>query len=192
MRCAILLYLILVANITVAQKNIVKGRVFAIPIIGFNYSLGIGYERMISDKVSCQILYNNYGYDWTNTDGGAINTQGFVPELRYYFGGKDSFRKQMFIGVFTELLRASERPGYSGPTDIGFFNGAIARLINPGLLIGKNVSLGKSWHLDLYLGWKYKFISKTEKYVDNGSITYINTNEQRSGFRAGVNLAYVF
>ena len=192
MRRTIFICLMLMANVTFAQKNIIKGRAFALPIMGFNYSLGLGYERMIADNFSVQVLYNNYGYDWSNSDGGSTYTKGLVPEARFYFGKKDSFRKKMFVGVFTELLRANDRTSTPGETANGYLQGAVRKMINPGILFGTNASLGKRWHFDLYIGWKYKFINKTEEYFNNGATVYYESNQQESGYRVGVNLGYAF
>ena len=98
----------------------------------------------------------------------------------------------MFVGVFTELLKSQELPGYETPTKSGNFFGAIRKMVNPGVVFGKNASLGKRWYLDLYVGWKYKFIRKTEKYIDSGAITYVVIDKKVSGFRIGVNLCYAF
>ena len=183
----------MIANVSFAQRNVIKGRVFVFPFPWFTYSLGLGYERVLANDISLQLLYNNYGYNNTKGDGNAIYTQGIVPEIRYYFGKNNTFRKNFFFGVFTEILYANEQAGgYTGDIALGSYMGSVRKMINPGILFGKNIALGKQWHLGGYIGWKYKLMSITEKYINNGAVTYIDSNEQMSGLRAGVNAAYVF
>lgn len=55
---------------SLAQPNVVKARAIVFPIIfGYAYSAGIGYERLINDRLSGQILLNSYGYSTDATDG---------------------------------------------------------------------------------------------------------------------------
>ena len=166
MRRLLFIILILTANYAFGQKNVIKGRIFAFPIFGYvTYSLGIGYERLLSNNISVQVLFNNYGdAGGGGGDAGSRNTYGFVPETRYYFGKMDSFRNQYFVGVFIEFLRTNESAGYPDPTDIGYYDGSVINMVNPGILVGKNISLGKKkkWHLDIYIGGKFQFMSKTE------------------------------
>ena len=61
-----------------------------------------------------------------------------------------------------------------------------------GISFGTNASLGKRWHLDLYIAWKHKFINKTEEFSDNGATVYYDSNQQESGYRIGVNLSRAF
>ena len=188
----LLLVFLLIGPAAWGQQHVLKGRVFATPIPLFLYSLGLGYEHVFANNLSVQVLYNNYGYSNRNMDGNAVNTQGVVPEARYYIGKQESFRQKFFVGVYTEVMLANETAGYAGQSANGTYQGAQYKMLNPGILAGKNISLGKHWHFDVYLGWKYKFMNISEKYSNNGEIVYVDRNEQKAGMRLGLNLAWVF
>jgi hypothetical protein len=62
-------------------------------------------------------------------------------------------------------------------------------MINPGILLGKNFSMGNRMHLEVFIGYKYQFIDKTETHFDNGGKSYVPVKERSSGVKLGLNFA---
>lgn len=179
-----------------AQKNVIKGRAFAIP--GSEgpalFSLGIGLERMVGRDFSVQVLYNRIGYNMHGTDGGAATISGIVPELRYYFGKQKatSLNRAAFCSIFTEInfLDFSRSGESAEETNYSFTEKSTS--INPGILIGKNLRLSNRWYLECYLGGKARFINAQEIEVENGAATRHTSRYLKAGMRAGVNVGMRF
>ncbi len=176
---------------TVAQKNVVKGTAFFFPIPTV-FTFGGGYERLITDQVSIQINYKYLVYQmiYMGDDGAA--SQGITPEVRYYFGPQESYRDQIFVGLFTEFLGLREINDADNSINESYIEDVEGNMINPGILFGKNFCMGKRMHLEMFIGYKYKFISKIETHVDAGVKSYVPVKERSPGVRLGLNLAYSF
>lgn len=182
-----------ITSSSLAQKNIVKGRVGIFPLGHKIYSLGIGYERVVSDRISLQLLYNSYGGTF-GLDGPSKYYQGIVPEVRYYFGKKESLRRKVFIGGFTEIYKAKLYPGMIEPSLNDYLIETNGISINPGVLIGKNISLGKRFLFDIYVGYRYKIFNGEQNYRDVDTLGTYNKKYQegKSGIRIGLNLGIAF
>ena len=151
---AIIIFIILVGcwSEAIGQRNVIKARLLAAPIpFAFVYSLGVGYERVISNRVSAQVLYNLYGYDGGASDGDAEDFVALAPEVRYYFTGTNEIVSSFFGGVFVDLLRGKlTASGESFSLQSGQ-----KEQVSPGVLLGKNTRLFPRWYLETYLGVKY-------------------------------------
>jgi hypothetical protein len=122
---------------------------------------------------------------------GSVN-YGFTPELRYYFGPQESHRDQIFVGLFTEFLKLREFSDVDTSINESYIEDVDGDMVNPGILVGKNFNMGKRMHLEVFIGYTYKFISKTETHVDNGVKSYVPVKERSSGVKLGLNFAYSF
>lgn len=172
-----------------AQKNSIKARALGIPDI---YTMGIGYERFLTSKLSVQILFNHYGIDVRKFDGKAEITNALLPELRYYFDSKksESINKQAYLGLFTDFARTnifiSEESHPVGSYAVGN-----RKMIAPGLIIGRNGHISKTWFFESYIGLKYKFVIESGTYFPLNQnpvakMTYFDAFGYRVGFNVGV------
>lgn len=184
--------LLLVSSLSIAQKNIIKGRAIYLPADNPTYSFGFGYERVIIDNLTVQLLYNSTRFT-PGFDAKTTESKGFVPEVRYYFGKKADIRKKMFVGGFTELLKYKETGGMPEYNLDNFLVEANGNLASVGLLIGKNNSIGKNFLIDIYIGFRYKFINGTKTFrTANGEYYYRDYKDKMSAARFGLNLGYLF
>lgn len=174
-----------------AQKNVVKGTAFFFPIPTV-FAIGGGYERMITDQVSLQINYKYLQYQMLSKEYDGNVNYGFTPELRYYFGPQENFRNQIFVGLFTEFLKFKDFNDEDSGVTESYVGDSEGDMINPGILFGKNFSMGKRMHLEVFIGYKYQFIDRTETHFNNGLKSYVSVDERSSGVKLGFNLAYSF
>lgn len=66
-------------------------------------------------------------------------------------------------------------------------------LTSIGILIGKNMAIGKHFMLDVYIGYRHKFFDGERTYRDsNGQYYEVDFKEQEPGARAGLNLGFLF
>ena len=172
-----------------AQPNVVKGRLFALPIANI-YSVGLGYERMVTPTQSVQLLFNRYGYDFSATDGEKVTTHALVPEYRFYYGKHvdANMNKAAFFGLFSELSIMKELPsGESFTAGARNLRQTTRHVVAPGLLFGKNFRAGARHFLGVYLGAKLRFVREQASFSEN----QVNTTEteafSRLGLRIGVN-----
>ena len=175
-----------------AQSNSVKGRIFGVPEY---FTMGIGYERMLNDKTSVQLLFNRFGYDLRDTDGQAEFTNSLVPEFRYFFGKKkkESINKAAYLGLFTEISKTEIFPGGEQFGE-KIFTGGYKKKINPGILIGRNTQIAKRWYAEFYLGVKYKFLFESNDYyhTDSQSSVTESSSYSKAGIRLGINIGFRF
>ncbi len=186
------LLLMLGSTFGFAQKNIIKARAIYLPADNPTYSFGLGYERVITDNITVQLLYNSSQFT-PGFDAETTKSQGFVPEVRYYLGKKDDLRKKLFFAVFTELYtfnKTGGMPQYNLDYSWVESNGNMTSL---GVMIGKNNSLGKHFLIDIYFGFRYKF----EKGINtfrrtNGELFFKDFKEAIPEARFGLNVGYLF
>ncbi len=171
-----------------AQSNTLKGRIMGIPLGSKLFTMGIGYERIISENTSIQLVFNRYGYDWRATDGGAEFTNSFVPEFRYFLGQK-AVNDSWFLGIYSEVIKTRIEEGGERPPGNRFLKGT-RRTFNPGILIGKNISFSDRWGIEFFIGGKYIFADEAKEYIINGSHELRQKFPNRLGVRAGVNVCY--
>lgn len=200
MASRLLLLLLLYFSITnlFAQSNIVKGRIIGLPgDKPKTFSMGIGYERFLNERISAQLLLNRYAFDQSSTDGSSTYTTAIVPEMRGYFQNKDSVSKAFFWAVFVEFQFIYSKQGFEEtepvPGTIQVANDPHSNAMNPGVLFGKNFRLSDKWYIEAYLGPKF-FIEKETliyQYPDGKSEEKKERNG-RLGIRAGMNVAYRF
>jgi len=192
MRNLFLFYFLLFTNLVFAQKNVVKGRTIYLPFENPTYTFGLGYERLLNEKLSVQLLYNSTRFT-PGFDAKTTESQGFIPEVRYYFGKKEDIRMKAFVAGFVEAIKIKKFGGMpDGNPDYQFIE-TNGNLISMGVLIGKNYSIGKHFLLDMYIGYRYKIFNYTNTFKDsNGDYYYMDFNDNSSGIRMGMNLGFLF
>jgi Protein of unknown function (DUF3575) len=168
-----------------AQKDFIKGRLIPLPLD--YYTLGIGYERILKNNFSVQLLCNVYGFNSLRTDGGARQNISIIPECRYFFGEKmnENLPKSTFIGIFTEFLRTNYFNNYqdnNDRTETRYTNS-----INPGLLLGQSIKISKSSYIEFYVGKKLTFITSYNTKISNGTPNFYEEVKTSNGWRFGVN-----
>jgi hypothetical protein len=169
------------------DKNIIKGRIFALPINGVLWSFGVGYERVLPHNFSVQIIFNNNGTDARQYDGLLNTYNNIIPEIKYYFNPLEKISSSFFISTFLEIQKRKYRS--SGESDDVRING---KYISPGFLLGKNMKLSQNMHFELYLGLKYLLGSEQKAVNKDGAILLTNIEIGEWGARSGFNLAYRF
>ena len=177
-----------------AQKDVIKGRAFGVPSAQF-FTLGLGYERMLDENFSAQILFNRMGYDMRSTDGGAEFYNFLIPEVRYFFSKKEN--RNFFTGFFTEFSKSKNVS--SGEyieefiVDKKYYSGnSTKRTVAPGLLLGISNGMTKKFFSEFYLGGKYRFIQKDRRYSINREGFTEQEKKQKWGIRIGMNFGYRF
>lgn len=184
---------IIISSNVFAQQNIIKGRIAYFPEFGTYYSFGIGYERKVTDNISLQLLYNILGAKG-EADGPSSYVNGFVPEVRYYVGNQEEWRKKMFVVGFVEIYQVRAHPGMTETGQNDYLETTSGNSINPGILVGKNISIGMRFLIDIYAGYKFKLFNGQQTYrdMDTNLIYYEDYKEGKSGIRVGINLGFAF
>lgn len=178
---------------TMAQNNVVKGRIIGWPMSGgILYSMGTGYERIIGNHFSLQALVNQSGINMSGYDGANEVYRSLIPEFRYFFKTKkQAVFSAFFLSTFLEMQHRTITPGNErDPTNYLIINKQ--KQISPGLLIGKNFRFSQKWHLESYIGSKYRIGSETEEEVTNNSPNSSTIKYKKWGIRTGSNIAYRF
>ena len=170
-----------------AQKNVFKGRIAGTILPIPAYSMGIGYERFITNRISAQALYNVTGYSYAQSDGNAYDSKTIIPELRYYFNDVKPLNKAFFVGFFNSFTQTNVSAGGESSTP-SLPLSAKQKSNAPGLVLGKNFSLTKHWYIECYAGAKYQIGTET-RFLLTGTMDVLLRGWQP---RAGVNLAYLF
>ena len=165
MKHSLTILLLLISLICCAQKHTIKARAFGLPGGLKVYSLGLGYERMISENKAVQVLFNKIGYDFEDNDGFAKKHISIVPEYRYYFGksAKTDINKSVFLGLFTEFALNECLPGPEQKRTKKYLLSEKQVVLSPGVLLGKNLKISETFFFDIYLGVKYRFVSEKEE-----------------------------
>ncbi len=175
-----------------AQKNIIKSRAIYLPGENPTYSFGLGYERKILDNLTVQLLYNTSRFT-PGFDASTTESRGLVPEVRYYFGKKKDFRKKPFIGVFVEAYKFKEFGGMPQYNPDYYLVETRGNMTSAGVLIGKNSAIGKRFLIDMYIGFRYKFINGTHSFKRySGEYFYREHTDSLPEARFGLNLGYLF
>ncbi len=176
-----------------SQRTAIKGRAFGVPGINL-FTLGFGFERMLNEDISVQLLFNRMGYDMRDTDGGAEFVNFVVPEVRYYLGEKEN--KNIFLGVFTEFSKTNyASSGYPPDTILAttkIFKDEAKNTISPGALIGVTNGTKKPFLFEFYLGGKYRLANVTKEYILNQEDVIEKRNTKKLGVRIGINIGYRF
>jgi hypothetical protein len=199
----LLLLLTFISFKTSAQNNAIKGRFGLIPTFedGVTYGGGIGFEHLFKQHWSFQLLYNFYHFADDERFNSQIsffnqsNNHEFIPELRYYFGKKENFKSNTFLGAYTNVrIKKTNDAGliffdFPNPQ----FNFMSVKKINElcyGLLVGQNLPISKKLYLDVYFGGSINF---TKEYLgfDLNDIREIRKSTNRQA-RVGLNLGYLF
>jgi hypothetical protein len=174
-----------------AQKSSVKASVLFFPLPTI-YNVSTGVEYVFKNKFAAQLSFTIYGYDFENSHGEDICFNSLIPEFRYYFGPQESFRSQFFTALFVEVGKLYEFSNADNGMNESYFDSAKGTMVNPGILLGKNIPLGNRFYLEIFIAWNYKFISKMSKYYENGIADYRQVYEEDPDFRMRLNLAYSF
>lgn len=186
--------LLLLATTVFSQKNMLKAHLGGVPANTDVYSLGIGYERMLSNNWSAQLFYNNFGWSEARHDGNSEATNNFILEARRYFGKKGDGipNKGLFIGGFAETFRRNVRPGGETfeplPRIVGKRWG-----MGTGLVLGAHLPVFKKFTLEVFAGPKFRYVN---------SVDYIGTADDYESYnshrytkftpRLGCNIGYRF
>lgn len=186
----VIIFLMLLYNFdnVMGQNDIIKGRAFAFPIGGgAMYSLGLGYERVVGNNLSLQLLYNLYGSDSRGADGPSIFYTNLIPEVKFYINPSEGIHTSYYFSFFNEFQKSQSNSSGEGEKSDRY-----SKQISPGLAVGKNITMGKKWHLELYFGGKYNFgkeRKEEEEYM--GSTIVISTKKHHGfGLRGGLNIAF--
>ena len=167
------------------KRNLVlKARLLPI-VIGS--SAGIGIERQIGKSSSILVLFNAISYS-VGSDAPTNTTLSLNPEYRYYFN--EFSVSSLFAGSFIELGNHSKSLGGEiDPENHTHYKGG--NFLGVGILVGKNIKLGKRLYIDSYFGPKIK-LQKEEILERNGSqITELSQVDSKLGVRFGLNLNYL-
>ncbi|MFZ5551934.1 MAG: DUF3575 domain-containing protein [Bacteroidota bacterium] len=178
----------------VSQSVAVKGHVAANFRLEL-FSAGIGVEKHFDHHFSMQLTYNNSGWDLRNTDGDASFYSSLIPEVRYYFhwNKENPANKKYFLGIFSEFTnKKSIGSGDYSEKPVVFTVSSTGQLINPGILIGKCLPVGKKCFAEFFGGPKYRFIYSSRVLNHNGVIFTATERNQKWGLRAGVNIGVRF
>ena len=173
-----------------SQKNTIKGRALGTYKL---FSLGIGYERLINNKISAQVLFNRMAVDFRDTDGNAKYLNSIVPELRYYLGKNEN--KKMFLGIFTEASTLNFFQGGERVDDIlnkRILTKDFTKIVAPGVLLGINNGTKKRWIFDFYTGVKYRFRNEEKEYFLNQEKIIESQKNNQIGIRVGLNIGFRF
>jgi hypothetical protein len=135
-----ILLLLFGIELAVAQHNVIKGIGAGWPMrSGGVYTVRVGYERMIGNRLSIQLYFNHKGHQ-LSVDGGKSIYNSLIPEIRYYFKCQPGFSSSFFLASFVELQRRTD--GGGGERDYNdYYLQGIQKQISPGLLMGKNFRL---------------------------------------------------
>lgn len=129
--------------------------------------MGVGLERMLGDRFSAQLLFNRFGFDASDTDGRAGQTNALVLEARFYFDKhrKETINKASFLGLFAECSWTRIEPSVEGvEEDVVYLNGQ-RNLFAPGLVIGRNVRISERFYLEFYT-WAKSIVSGVKPVTD--------------------------
>lgn len=150
-----------------AQKGEIKGRGVYITPWGRTFSLGLGYERPVSDNSSWQIVANGMGHDGTDNDGSSE-------------------------GVFNEFAFRRDRiPGNRmvfGPNNVLAMESRY--MINPGVIIGMKTLSSKRSSIEFFAGAKHQFIHARRHYTHHDSDEYDAVNYSKFAWRVGINFCF--
>jgi hypothetical protein len=178
---------------TVAQSNVIKGRIIGLPMPGgIIYSMGAGYERIIGKRFSIQTLVNQNGINMQGYDGANEVYRNIIPEFRYYFKTKkQAVFSAFFLASFLEIQQRTITPGGEQDSD-NYLVSNKQNQLSPGLLIGKNFSSSPRWHLETYIGPKYRMGSETTEEVENGILSSSTITYEKFSIRMGFNVGFRF
>ncbi len=167
---------LLLATAIFAQKNAAKLHLGGLPTNPMVFSKGLGYERMVAEFWSVQLMFNKYGWDDRGLDGEAEITKNAVLETRHFFGkkSKGTLDKAFFVGCFVEGFHKKVLPGGEWfeppPPLIGKRWG-----MGTGLVMGKNFPLFKIFFLECFAGPKLRYVR---------SVDYFGTADQYEAHNA--------
>ena len=161
-----------------------KIRYFPWPYISI---LGVGVEKQINSKFSIIWCLNRTRFLRINFEDRLKVVLSTKPEIRYNFYGR--FNNGIFVSKFLEIgqyvFKKEEElniKDYTYNTG-GWFYGV-------GVMIGRNISLGKKFHIDMYLGPKHRWKNiTTVKVVDQIKSEKSKTSSYW-GLRIGLNINY--
>lgn len=196
--CAVKTILIAISLCTpsflLAQKGEIKGRAAYISQWGRLFSIGIGYERPISDNSSWQIVVNRMGIDGTDNDGTSSIVSSVVPEYRLYFrkNQTENIHRGGFAGIFNEFALARYRPSGQGSQfgEEKILSKEARYMLNPGIIIGSKIKASERGSIELFAGVKYQFIHARKHYRHHSSNEYEAINYSKIGWRVGINFTY--
>lgn len=177
-----------------AQKGEIKGRGVYITPWGRAFSLGLGYERPVSDNSSWQIVANRMGHDGMDNDGSSNIVSSLVPEYRWYLKKLmcGHIHRGAFVGVFNEFAFRRDRiPGNRmvfGPNDVLAMESRY--MINPGVILGMKTMASKRSSIEFFAGCKYQFIHARRHYTHHDSDEYDAVNYSKFAWRVGINFCF--
>ena len=172
-------------NQTHENTWIIKARL--LPTL-LGYSAAVGLERQIGGRSSILLLFKTIKYSWSS-DAPTNNISSLIPEYRYHFN--ETINNSFFTSGFIELGKHSASlSGEIDPTN--YKHNQRGNFIGFGIIIGKNMAIGKRLHIDFYLGPRLRFQNETIITSTNFIATESNQNKTKIGGRFGINFNYSF
>jgi hypothetical protein len=192
----LLLPLLFLTQISFGQNSILKGRGLYIPgkpILYFN--VGFGYEYLIEENMSLQLVYNYSGNDMRDTDGNANFKNEVVLDFRFYNIEIKPLSQSLFAFAF--ISYSDEKNKQGGEIDFTtspFISKKITTEKALGAGIGKNFKLSKGFHLEAFAGPKIisREVNTTSSDILSSFVSSSKHTFIKLGIRGGINLAYQF
>ncbi|MFK7771445.1 MAG: hypothetical protein AB8F94_04865 [Saprospiraceae bacterium] len=192
----LLLPLLLFTQISFGQNHIIKGRGLYLPgkpILYFN--AGIGYEHLLDENLSLQLVYNYSGNDMRDTDGNANFKNEVVVDCRYYNTEIKPVSQAIFAFAFFSY--SNEKNKQSGEIDFTttpMISKKITTEKSLGAGIGKNFKVSKRFHLEVFAGPKFilREVKITSSDILSSFVSSLKSTTNKFDIRGGINLAYQF
>lgn len=186
--------LLLLATTAFSQKNMLKAHLGGLPTNTLVYSFGVGYERMVADNWTVQLMFNNYGWSQGKFDGQSEFSQNTVLETRRYLGEKENAipKKAIFIGCFAEAFRTKVLPGGEWSEPPPPLDGKRWGM-GTGLVLGAHLPIFKNFTLEFFAGPKFRYV-KSVDYIGTASDynSYNSHSYTKIRPRIGCNIGYRF
>ena len=166
------------------ESWILKTRYLPTPIIT---TIGLGIEKQLGSKLSVLCILNCIRFSTKDFEKYQGVIYSIKPEIRYNFYEKSN--QGFFLSNFLDY-------GYhSSPykEDINEENYTFERggfFCGVGMLTGRNFSINKKFHVDLYIGPKYRWKNETIVNIENQVLSESQELNAYWGIRVGFNINY--
>lgn len=192
----LLLSLLFLTQFSFAQNHIIKGRGLYIPgspILYFN--TGIGYEYMLNENMSLQLVYNYSGNDMRDTDGNANFKNEVVLDFRFYNVEIKPLSQALFAFAFVSYSNEKNKQG--GEIDFTTTPLILKKITTEkaiGAGMGKNFKISKRFHLEVFAGPKIisREVNTTSSDILSSFVSISKSTSYKLGVRGGINLAFLF
>lgn len=192
----LLLPLLFLSQVSFGQNHILKGRGFYIPGQPILYiNAGLGYEYLIDQNMSLQLVFNYRGNDMRDTDGSANFKKEVVMDFRYYNVEIKPLSKALFAFAFASYSDEKNKQG--GELDLTSTL-VISKKITTekaiGAGVGKNFKISKRFHVEVFGGPKIisREINTTSSDILSSFVSSTISTSYTFGIRGGINIACQF